>query len=139
MSGMDTRTYHREDMLIIVLFSFHRLITERNIFKFIKCLPKKQLYNITVSTFPMDAARMMSDGAPKGWTSSMMSLSDQPLSGSPVINTTAFCGRHCIIIINNILLVLVKPVWTSARVLLDLWELRSYLGRKENPIVSVIP
>ncbi len=60
-------------------------------------------------TFPISAARMMSEGVPKGWTSLMMSLSDQPLSGSPVINTMLFCQEGTSLITDTVLLV-IKPI-----------------------------
>lgn len=50
--------------------------------------------NEFIPTFPIFVARMMSEGVPKGWTSLMMSLSDQPLSGSPVINRMPFCRKE---------------------------------------------
>lgn len=44
-------------------------------------------------TFPSCVAVMTSEGIPKGWMRLMMSLSEK-LSGSPVINSMAFCSRN---------------------------------------------
>lgn len=50
-------------------------------------------------TFPSSAAMMRSDNTPYGCTRVIMSLSDQPLSGSPEISTRPSCRdtiRKCI-------------------------------------------
>lgn len=55
---------------------------------------KASAHTVLLLTFPTCAARIISEGVPKGWTRPVMSLSDQPLSGSPEINTMAICWKE---------------------------------------------